>query len=61
MVQPIIDFAKKNIDHNARKNEKFVELSQRIEVIKSENLANFKEISMLKLLPSTIKECEKQI
>ena len=31
MVQPIIDLAKKNIEHNAKKNERFTEINVKIE------------------------------
>ena len=31
MVQPILELAKKNIEHNARKNEKFAEQDKNFE------------------------------
>lgn len=31
MVQPIIELARKNIDHNAKKNEKFTEIEKELE------------------------------
>ena len=33
MVQPIIDLARRNIEHNAKKNEKFAELNARYDFI----------------------------
>jgi len=38
MVQPIIELAKKNIDHNAKKNEKFSDVNLRCDNIQRETL-----------------------
>jgi hypothetical protein len=32
-VQPIIDLAKRNIDHNAKKNDRFKDLEKKIEML----------------------------
>jgi hypothetical protein len=39
MVQPIIDLARRNIEHNAKKNEKFAELNARYDFIQKDTSA----------------------
>ena len=48
LVQPIIELAKRNIDHNAKKNEKFVELDKEVKQLTERWLSQDKEVKDLK-------------
>lgn len=37
MVQPVIDLTKKNIDHNAKKNQNFIDMKRELADIHKEN------------------------
>ena len=48
MVQPIIDLARRNIEHNAKKNEKFIELFTKCEELKAVTQNNHREIQEIR-------------
>jgi ABC-type bacteriocin/lantibiotic exporter with double-glycine peptidase domain len=48
MVTPIIDLAKRNIEHNAKKNEKFIELFTKCEELKAVTQNNHREIQEIR-------------
>ena len=59
MVQPIIDLAKKNIDHNAKKNEKFSDINLKLDTLTRESGNFSREIFELKKMPRDIANIDK--
>lgn len=54
MVQPITELAKKNIDHNARKNEKFIDLTLKSDNQVRETFILQRDVLELKKMPKDI-------
>lgn len=61
MVHPIIELAKKNIDYNAKKNEKFGDLNLKLESILRETGNINREIFELKKMPRDIANIDKTV
>ena len=61
MVQPIIDLARKNIEHNAKKNEKFTDFNFKLEHHKDDLIKLQKEFSVIKQIPMIVQNCEKSV
>lgn len=59
MVQPVIDLTKKNIDHNAKKNQNFIDMKRELADIHKENSIMQKDIAELKKMNDKVKEAEK--
>ena len=61
MVQPIIELTRKNIENNAKKNEKFLEFGLKIDSLKHDIERQQKEIKELKLIKIDQLNLEKTI
>lgn len=61
MVQPIIELTRKNIENNAKKNEKFLDFGLKIDSLKHDIERQQKEIKELKLIKIDQLNLEKTI
>jgi len=61
MVQPIIELTRKNFENNAKKNEKFIDFSLKIDSLKHDIERQQKEIKELKLIKTDQLNLEKTI
>ena len=59
LIQPVLEYSKKNIEHNAKKNEKFFEMNQRIDGLIKESAQNQKSLEEMWKLPKDIQETTK--
>lgn len=59
MVTPIIDLAKRNIEHNAKKNEKFIELFTKYDELKAATQNNLREIQEIRRNQKEIQDIKK--
>ena len=61
MVQPIIELAKRNIDHNAKKNEKFADLDKDLKQLTERWISQDKEVKDLKKMNEKMQKFEQLI
>lgn len=61
MVQPLIDHSKRNLEHNAKKNERFEILNSKIEALQLQLQTAQADIEEFKLLPEILQICQTKV